>query len=66
MDWRGWTALGVLGAAIAVPILKKRRMHRADSYSSGSFGSQGDDSLGTMGGRTAPSSDTWAQGGGTP
>lgn len=64
MTWQGWTALGVLGAAVAVPILKKR-MHRASNNSQGAFSNSGSD-LSTMGGRNAPASNTWAQGSGTP
>ena len=61
MTWQGWTALGLVGAAIAVPVIRKRMMRRSGSNKVDTFGSMESDSVATMGGYQAPESETWAQ-----
>jgi hypothetical protein len=63
MNWKKLTVLGLVGAAIAVPIIRKK-MHKG-SYGSNTdtFGSLESDSVGSMGAGSAPASETWAQGG---
>jgi hypothetical protein len=58
MNWKTLAALGVVGAAVALPIIKKKLANKADF----GFGSAGPDSnLSTTGGMNMPASDTWAQ-----
>ena len=63
MTWKGWTALGLVGAAVAVPIIR-RKLNKGSSMSNtvDTFGSMESDSVGNLGGSPAPQSETWAQG----
>jgi hypothetical protein len=61
MDWKKLTMLGLVGAAIAVPIIRKK-MHKTGYGShTDTFGSLESDSVGNMGG-TSPATETWSQG----
>ena len=61
MTWKGWATLGLVGAAIAVPIVRKRMAKGGYGNNVDTFGSLESDSVGNMGGSSAPQSDTWAQ-----
>jgi hypothetical protein len=59
-SWKTWAVLGVVGAAVAVPLLRKRMGH--GSTNSDHIGSADYNSAEfTSGGMAAPASDTWAQ-----
>ena len=63
MNWKKLTLLGLVGAAIAVPMIR-RKMNKG-GYSNGvdTFGSLESDSAGSLGGSSSPATETWAQGG---
>jgi len=63
MTWKGIAALGLVGAAIAVPMIRRKLNKGGYSNNTDTFGSMESDSVDTMGGRSAPASETWAQGG---
>jgi hypothetical protein len=60
MNWKKLTMLGLVGAAIAVPIIRKKMAKGGYSNNTDNFGSLESDSVGNMG--TSPATETWAQG----
>jgi hypothetical protein len=63
MTWKKLTVLGLVGAAIAVPIIRRKMNKGGYAAKTDTFGSLESDSVGNMGGGSAPASETWAQGG---
>jgi hypothetical protein len=63
MNWKKLTVLGLVGAAIAVPIIRKKMNKGGYGRSTDTFGSLESDSTGNMGGGSSPATETWAQGG---
>lgn len=62
MNWKKLTVLGLVGAAIAVPIIRKKMNKGGYSNTTDTFGSLESDSSGNLGG-SSPATETWAQGG---
>ena len=63
MNWKKLALFGLVGAAVAVPIIRKKMNKVGYGSNTDTFGSLESDSTGSMGGGTSPATETWAQGG---